>query len=178
MRAHRRQNEARCRARVRQRHPEPARCYRCHRCHEEKPAAAFQRNRALASGLQSYCKACRQNYDAQPERRVKQRLRQHIWYLLHWEEVRRHQRQRLLFDPEYRAAWNAANLARYHADPAGALARRRERRQERRELETSAARRCFCGKALPEGQWFCRPLCKLKCSRFVCGLAPPHAHGS
>lgn len=179
MRAHRRKAEVRCRAGVRERHPEVASSYRCHRCHETLPAEAFQRNRTLASGLQGCCKQCRREYDAQPERQVKDRLRKHVWYLLHWEEVQRHQRQRLLFDREYRARVNAENLARYHVDPQGNIARRKELRHERRALEAADLRRCFCGKALPadnDDRWFCQALCKLKCSRFVCGLDPPHVH--
>lgn len=177
MRAHRRKTEARSRSRVRERHPEPVASRRCDRCHEEKPAGEFHRNRALASGLQSYCKACRQQYDAQPERRIKDRLRKHVWYLVHYERERR-RRRRLFLDPAYRARVYAANLARYYADPKGVTARRRELRQERRALEASDGLRCWCGKALPEGKWFCRAVCKLKCSRFVCGLDAPDAYAA
>jgi len=177
LKIHRRRTTARYRQRIRERRPEPVPEYRCSRCQIVRPASAFDRNAARVTGLQSYCRGCRREYDARTDQQLKRRLRKHIWYLIHYEQEQRRRQRRWLFDPDFRARCIAANRARYHADLAATLARRRELYARGRELEAGAGRRCFCGKALPESRmepederWFCRARCKLRCSRFVCGL--------
>jgi predicted nucleic acid-binding Zn ribbon protein len=169
-RAQNRRNWAAYRERLRAKPKVPVAAQQCHRCRLIRPAADFQNNRARATGLQSYCKDCRREYDARPDQRLKNRLRKHVWYLLHAEEEQARRRRRFLLDREFRERVLAQNRARYHANPQAVIARRRELRQQQRAWEAQDARRCFCGKALPEDRWFCQARCKAACARFVCGL--------
>ena len=171
----RRLSEAAYRARVREKAKALPAEVACQGCRKVLPAAAFHRNRARANGLQNTCKACRAEYAKRPDQQIKDRLRKHVWYLLHWEAVRKRERERFLFDREFRARHIADRLERYHADPKAEIARRKELRHLRSQWDHEDRRRCFCGAALPaEGdRWFCKVACKLACSRFVVGLAPP-----
>jgi hypothetical protein len=163
---------ARYRQRVRAARKQPRAEQFCSLCGQTKPAAAFDLNRARVSGLQNYCKSCRADYAQRPDQREKDRLRKHVWYLLHYDEIREQMRERFRSDPIYRRQVLDEHLARYYRDPKRYYQRQRERYHEQRQWEAEDRRRCFCGKALPADgeQWFCRPQCKVKCARFVCGL--------
>jgi hypothetical protein len=170
----RRATTARYRQRVRERPkhlPAEQVCSRCGRC---LPAAAFDLNRARASGLQNYCKGCRAEYAGRPDQREKDRLRKHVWYLLNYDRQRQRFRERFSNDPAFRWQVLQSNRRRYHANPKRHYARQRELRHARNLWEAEDRRRCFCGRALPgDGErWFCRPQCKVHCARFVCGLRP------
>lgn len=166
-------NEARCRAKRRERPKEIPSEKVCYRCQERLPADAFGKNGWQPDGLQGMCKACRREYDTSPEQVEKDRERKRFWYVLHHEEMNRKRLDRYHSDPEFRAQHNAAKLARYHADPKAHIDRCRENQQAKRQWEKEGARYCFCGRALPasdeDGPWFCRPACKVRCIRHVCG---------
>ena len=48
---------------------------KCPRCKQEKPLAAFQKNRKAPDGLQYHCRLCRKEIDSRPEKRASDRAR-------------------------------------------------------------------------------------------------------
>lgn len=164
---------ARYRQRVREKPKRVPAEQQCSSCRRTLPASAFDLNRARVSGLQNMCKACRADYAQRPDQQVKDRLRKHIWYLLHYDEIRQPIKERFRTDPVFRRQILDEHLARYHRDPKRHYRRQRERLQLRKRWEAEDRRRCFCGRALPgdDERWFCRPQCKVQCARFVVGLS-------